>query len=495
MSISKSLAPSTDTATDRPRLGLRATLLAVVLVWAGHLSALVGLIASSAQPGVAQHFQTKEIAWFTLGSSLVGFFAQPFVIKCASYFGKRRVLLIITVLGVIGDVLSAVAPNFSVMIVGRSITGIYIGVGTALVFALIRDILPKRHVGPVTGFYSAGSSVMALFGPFLAAWLIDGYGFRAGLWFIAGATAVTAVLIALFLPESPVREPFAGFDWPGGLLLGASLTAIVYGISKGPAWGWTNGGILAYLIGGGVGLLAFLLVERGTSHPMFPTALLGRRAVWSIVLCTSLGTGALFSSGTITYLLALYPSIPHLSAGLGFSVTKNALIGLPGGVILIGTAILAGKLARRNDPRILLAIGAVLTIAGTVLTVFFHHSAAQLLAIGPVSAIGGGLSLASGPVVIMSVTAPEEQVLVNGAFSIVSGVVSAVLSALTFAVLSQHGLVFHGTQFYSETSYRDGFWMYAGIGVLTLATVALIPKVRRLDEADIGLESTAARGA
>jgi MFS family permease len=495
LSTTKPLTSSTDTPPGRTRLGARTALLAVVLLWAGHLSALVGLIASNAQAGVALHFRTTQIAWFTLGSSLVGFFFMPFVIKAAAFYGKRKVLLAITVAGLVGDLIAALATSFGVLVVGRSITGLYIGVGTALVYALIRDIFPKDQVGPVTGLYSAGTSVMSLFGPFLAGWLIDDYGFRAGLWFMVGATAVAAVLIALFVPESPVREPRTSFDWAGGLLLGAGLTSVIYGINKGPAWGWTNGGVLGFLIGGTAGILAFLVVERYVAQPIFPITLLRRREIWSILLSTSLGTGALFSLGTITYLLALYPAIPHLSAGLGFSVTKNAVIGLPGGILLIGVAIFAGRLARRTDPRKLLAVGAFFFIVWTVLYVFFHHSAAQLIAIAPVGAIGGGLALASGPVMIMSVTSVEEQVLVNGAFSMTSGVVGSVLSALTFALLAGHGTVVHGVQFYSEASYRDGFWMYAGIGVLTLASIALIPRVRRLDEADIGLESTTANTA
>ena len=83
--------------------------------------------------------------------------------------------------------------------------------------------------------------------------------------------------------------------------------------------------------------LAFLFVESRAAHPILPLSLLGRRRVWTMFLVTTLAVGGFYGQGIVLNLLELMPSIPHLSAGLGWSATKAAWVGAPSST-LIATA-------------------------------------------------------------------------------------------------------------------------------------------------------------
>ncbi|MEV1067110.1 MFS transporter [Streptomyces sp. NPDC050263] len=465
--------------------GTRYALMLIVLLWASQLTGLVGLISGNAQSAIAIHFHTTKISWFNQIGLLGGVFATPFVVKAAAMYGKKRVMVVITTLGLVGDLIAALATNYGTLLVGRGVAGFY-SASVPLVYALARDVFPRRLVGPASGFLGGGVGLVALGGPFLSGWLLDDHGFRAALWFLVAGTALALVLLLAFVPESPVREERTRMDWAGGLLLGGGLTAIVYGIGEGSGWGWTSGRTLLCVGGGIAAVIAFLGVERKVAHPMFPIALLGRRRVWTTFLATGLVAGAIYASGIVTNLLILMPRIPGFSDGLGWTATKGAWVAAPGSILIIGAAVVSGMLARRFDSRLLLGIGGGLVAVGIGLSSQFHYHVSQFIALGVFGAVGMGMVVSMIPVMIIESVEPEEQALANGAQGMVQGVVQGLLMQVAFVILSRDGTVVKGTEFYGDDGYTNGFLLFAGVVAVAALLVLLIPRGKRLDEAEAG---------
>ncbi|MEU9157374.1 MFS transporter [Streptomyces sp. NPDC048417] len=465
--------------------GARFALILIALLWASQLNGLVGLMGSNAQSQIAIHYHTTEIAWFTQISSLVGIFSTPFVVKAAGIYGKKRVLLVITALGLAGDLIAAVSTNYETLLTGRAVSGFY-GPSIALVYAMARDVFPRHLVGPASGFLGGGMGVLALGGPFLSGWVLDDFGYRGVLWFMVAATAISLLALLFIVPESSVREARTPLDWVGGILLGGGLTSIIYGVGKGAEWGWTSGDTLGFIGGGLVAVIAFVLVERRVAHPLFPISLLARRRVWSTFLVTALAMGAVYAQGTVLNLLVLMPKIPGLSDGLGWTATKNAWVGAPTSVLLIATSVVTGVLARRVDSRVLLAIGGTLVTAAVTLMSQFHYGVGQLMAIGVLSGLGMGIVVALVPIMVIESMKPEEQALGNGAQNMMQGVLQSVLTQVAFVVVAQNSNVMKGTAFYVDDSFTNGFLLFAGVIAVATLLIALIPRSKTLDEVEVG---------
>ncbi|WP_416971745.1 MFS transporter [Streptomyces sp. 4F14] len=460
----------------------RHVLALAALLWTVALNPIAGLLAGSSQAEVAVHFQTTQIAWFTLGSALLGTFLTPFAMKAAAMYGKKRVMVAAIGVGLLGDVITALATDYPTLIAGRVVAGAY-GATVFIAYALARDIFPARLVATASGVLAASIGLVGLGGPFLSAWLIDHHGFRGALWFIAVSTGVCLLLQLLFVPESPVRETARRMDWVGGLLLGGGLSAVVYGIGEGSHWGWTSGRTLAWI---GLGLLAallFLPYESRAADPLLPPALIRRRRVWTVFLATSVGAGATFAVGTVTMLLTLMPAIPSVSDGLGWSVTRSAAVQSPISVLVIVTAVLTGRLARRVDTRILLAAGGALTTAGYVVASQLHTEIWHFALLGLISGPGMGLVVSVLPIMVIESVAPEEQALANGSQWLVQSVLQVVVSQLVFTVMAQDGIVMKGTQFYLDGGFANGFLLVAGACALGTLLVALIPRARPVEAA------------
>ncbi|MFG2361310.1 MFS transporter [Streptomyces mirabilis] len=416
---------------------------------------------------------------------LTGTFFLPFAVKAAALFGKKRVLLVATGLGFVGDLVAAFATDYRTLLIGRGIAGVYAATAP-IAYAITRDVFPRRWVGLASGLLAGGVGLVAFGGPFLAGWLLDSYGFRGVLWFMAISTAASFVLVAAFVPESPVREAGGRMDWIGGLLLGGGITAIVYAVGEGSHRGWGSAEFAAYIAGALITPVAFVLVERRVADPLFPPSMTRRRPVWTVLLATSIAAGSLSAVGVVMQMLVLMPKIPAISEGLGWSGTRNALVTSPISAMIIVAAVGTGLLVRRVDARILLGIGSALTVLGYGLGTHLHHNAAQIVEMGLIAGLGTGMVVAVVPIVIIEVVTPEEQALANGVQTMGQGVAQIVVSQLAFVVMAQHGKILKGTQFYLDTGFTNGLWLVVGCCALGALLVLLIPRTKRLDEAEVG---------
>ncbi|MEW2400789.1 hypothetical protein [Streptomyces sp. NPDC046862] len=70
--------------------------------------------------------------------------------------------------------------------------------------------------------------------------------------------------------------------------------------------------------------------------------------------------------------------------------------------------------------------------------------------------------------------------------SMMQGVLQAVLTQLAYAVVAQNSRVMRGTAFYVDDSYTKGLLLFAGVVAVATALITLVPKAKRLDEAEVG---------
>ncbi|OIJ65487.1 MFS transporter [Streptomyces mangrovisoli] len=459
-------------------------------MWPTQLLTLAAIISNNAAPGVAVHFRTTQIVWFTLITSVVATPLLPFVMKLGDRYGKRRVMLVMVGLGVVGDVLAAVAGNYGLLILGRGIAGFY-GVFAALSFPAVRDLFPSRLVRQATSLLGASMGVIALAGPFLAGRLITGLSFRPALWFIAIGTAVAFVMVLALVPETPRHDLESGFDWVGAIALSAGLAALVYALGQGQSWGWGSGKTVGWIAGAVVLLVAFAFVERSAGHPILDPRLISRRPVAVAVTVAAIGQAAALMMASFTVLLAVYPHIPGVSDGLGWSSMHNAQLGLSWNLCMILAGYLAGRLLRHSTPRLLWLTGLALATAGFGLMGAWHHTAPQLVLTQCLAQIGMGIVVATGPVLILGSVSVREQGQASGAFQMLTYVFMSLISAVGFAILTAHSKVVQGTAFYLDAGYRLVLLGGAAILLVTLLVSLLAPS-RTAQETDAAAEPASA---
>jgi MFS family permease len=470
--------PAGPTGGPGRRFGAPFAVLVIGLLWPTQLVNASSVISAYAQADIAQTFHTTNIAWFSVIYALVGTLLLPFAVKFSDMYGKRLVMIVLIVCGVVGDVICAVAPSFGVLLAGRAIAAAYVPVA-ALALAAARDIFPMRRLALATGIISASLGAIIAICPLIAGWLLDNHGFRGAMWFVAAGTLVGLVLVITLLPETP-RYEAGGFDWRGGMLIGVGMPALMYGVGQASAWGWTAPRVLGF-IGGGLLLLAlFVRVERSVAHPLLDLGMLSRRNVASVLGGSSLIQGAALAAASVmTVVIPLYPDIPGVSDGLGWTAFHAAVVGLPAGIVLFGVGIVAAAATRRIGARNTWLIGVPIAAAGLVLQAFYHHNAEQIILSGIVAAIGTGIVYGCTPLLVIGAVSTKEQAQASGTSLLLVGFTSTLGVQILFTTLNANSTVAQGTSFYQDVAYRNGYLVLAGIVLIGLVVSFFIPTQRR----------------
>ncbi|MEV6644398.1 MFS transporter [Amycolatopsis sp. NPDC051371] len=472
-------APPPQAATDaRPTTRRPYALLLIALLWPAQLVNASAAITSYAQAEIAQTFHTTQIAWFSIVYALFGTLLLPFAVKISDMYGKRRVMLVLVVCGLAGDVLCAVAPTFGVLVAGRAVSAGYVPVA-ALAFAAARDVLPARRLATATGVMGATLGAIVAVGPLIAGWLLDAYGFRGAMWFVAAGTAVALLLVATLIPETPRHAAGGTFDSRGGLLLAAGILVLMFGLGQASTLGWADPRVAGGVVGGLLLFALFVRVERRAENPVLDLRMLSRRAVATVVGASALVQGTTFVSlGIMTVVIPLYPRIPGVSDGLGWTALHGALVALPAGLVLFAVGVAASGVMRRTGARTPWLLGVPVAIAGTVLQAFFHYDATQIMVTGIVAALGIGVVYSASPVLVLSAVTVKEQAQANGTAMMLLGLMATVGAQILFSTLGADSNVVQGTTVYRDSAYVHSYLVLAGLLAVGFLVSFFIPDRR-----------------
>jgi MFS family permease len=187
-------------------------------------------------PQMLGHFGTDEPAWLNSSAMLAGAMWSPLLGKIADRSGKRRTLVLTSVIAAVGSLVCLLAPTIWVFVVGRMIQGAAVA-SLFLTVGIVKDICAPRLGMIVTGVVTTGNAIFGIGTTFLFDYLGDEYGYQV-VFVVAGFLAVvTAVLVRFLLPESLIRTP-GRIDVRGALLLGCGLALTAAYISFGSEYGW-----------------------------------------------------------------------------------------------------------------------------------------------------------------------------------------------------------------------------------------------------------------
>jgi EmrB/QacA subfamily drug resistance transporter len=178
------------------------------------------------------------------------------------------------------------------------------GVGGAMIMsnstAIITDAFPEHERGMALGI----NSVAGIAGTFIG--LIVGGLLSAVDWHLIFYVSVPVGLFGTIWGYRSLREigkvEGGPLDWPGNILFGVGLIAILVGITfalqpyGGDSMGWLNPLVLVLLIGGVAMLVLLVKVEAKATHPMIDISLFRIRAFTAgniAGLLASMGRGGL----------------------------------------------------------------------------------------------------------------------------------------------------------------------------------------------------------
>lgn len=167
----------------------------------------LGIIAMSAEtmvlPAIPDFIVDLDISyedssWILAAPLVTGAVMTPIAGKLSDIYGKKKMLLIILGVFILGLLLGATATNFFSLVTARVMKGIGISM-FPIAFSIIRDKFPPQKLAIAQGIFSSTLSGGAVIGLIIGGAIVESFGWRAIFLFLMPIAIVLFAIIAKFV--------------------------------------------------------------------------------------------------------------------------------------------------------------------------------------------------------------------------------------------------------------------------------------------------------
>ena len=265
---------------------------------------------------------------FTIGTVAAVIFG-PVAGRMGDLTDKGRLMVVGTIITLLGNLVTALAPTMSIVLVTRFVTGAGGVFVTVLGLTVIGSIFPSAQRVKWMGYYGTLTAVCNTVGPLFGGALTDTLGWEWVFFITVPVGVIGILLIMIYLPKIPVMDLGNKFDVGGVLLFGLSMVAVIALCQMGgTSFPWASVQTLGFAAAIVVLLVAFVAVEkRHGDSAMMPMNMFKYPVFTSSLICVIVLTAA--SIATYMYLALYMQSVMGVSATLsGIPVTIQSIVSI-----------------------------------------------------------------------------------------------------------------------------------------------------------------------
>ena len=403
------------------------------------MQALDNTIANVALPHMQGSLSASrdQITWVLTSYVIAAAILTAPVGWFAARFGRKQFFIVSLVGFTVTSMMCGLAQSLPQEVLFRFLQGCFGAALVPLSQAVMLDIYPVEQRGSAMAIWATGVMIGPILGPTLGGYLTDLYNWR-WVFFINVPFGIVAVGgLVLFLKEQH-RDVNLRFDWMGFTALAVGLGALQLMLDRGPSQDWFNSiEILIEAALAGLGFYIFIVHMFTADKPFIPPRLFRDAGFLS-------GFATMFAVGVV--LLGSSALLPPYLQNLGnYSVMETGLLMTPRGIGAMLVMIIAGRLTRYIDPRILMGLG-VLCIAWAMWDMTQWTPDISLWRLSIVTMIQGvGISFVFIPlqVVGFATLAPALRTDAAALFSLSRNIGSAIGVSATSAVLTSSAQILH----------------------------------------------------
>ncbi len=411
--------------------GFRKTMMIIVLMIGTFCTVLNQTLLATALPKLMTSFDvsTATVQWLTTGFLMVNGIMIPLSAYLATSINTKWLYIGAMTIFLGGTVIAFVAPTFGVLLGGRLVQALGVGIAMPLLQTIMLTIFPPQSRGAALGLVGIVIGVAPAIGPTLSGWIIDQYTWR-DLFGMIIPIMILVIVLALFFMQPVIKTHKQKIDWLSLVLSTIGFGGLLYGFSLAGNDGWTANNVLISLAIGAV--VAALFVWRQLVMPkpflqlkVFKTGEFTLAAILSaIVMIAMLG---------VETVLPLYLQIAH-----GMSAFNSGLTLLSGAVVMALMSPLTGKTFDALGGKRLATLGMTLLTVGTLPFLWLTLDTPTIYIVFLYAVRMLGISMVMMPVTTSGMNALPDSLIADGtaANNTVRQIAASIGSAIMITLLT-----------------------------------------------------------
>ncbi len=427
---------------------------------------LDGTIVTTALPKMAQYFHT--------GSATIALLVSVYLITVAVFiplsgwmanrFGKKKIWIIAVIIFTLSSLSSAVAPNFSFLLIMRIIQGISGALMTPTARLIVLEKTPASQLLKMFSYLIWPALIAPAIAPVVGGFLVTYWNWQ-WIFLINVPIGLIIVLIGIRLIDTDKEKKTATFDLLGFIEISFSSGIILVGAelaTHGKNY-WTSALGLFVL---GI-ILSFIVFQhlKKADNPLFS---LDSLKISSFRICQTSGSILWLCVGALPYILTIFlQTVFHWSAVKAGSYVLFIFLGNIG--IKPFTNPIIRKLGYRGA--LLSSFGMVFVTSIALAFIQINTLPIWIMFLALISGVGRSLALTAYSGLSFSEIAPQDRNSANTLNAVVSTLAQGMGISLITVVVNLLQIFFSTT-----TAYELGFIFLGLLMIFPAIEVLFLPK-------------------
>jgi DHA2 family multidrug resistance protein len=429
----------------------------------------VALPHMQASLGAAQ----DTITWVLTSYIVAAAIATPITGWLSDNIGRKRLFIICIIGFVVTSALCGTAFSLTEMVFFRLLQGAFGAALAPLSQSVIIDINPREKQGQAMAVWGAGIMVAPIVGPTLGAYLTDHWSWRWCFYINVPIGILAVIGMVLFMPDTIRR--IRRFDFFGFAMLSIAVGSLQFMLDRGAEKDWFQSTEIVIELGLAIACAWMFTVHTIMDREPFldKRLFMDRNFVSSILFIFVIGIILLAT-------MALLP--PMLQTVFNYPVVTVGVVLAPRGVGTLIAMMVVGRLVRKVDPRLLVAVGLTATAYSLYAMTYFSLEMDYWPIVWSGIIQGFGLGFVFIPLSTIAFTTldPRLRTDATSLFNLVRNLGSSIGVSIVAAVLTANAQTNHAA-LAAHISPFNGNLSAAGIFPAMLATPFGAQQAAQLD--------------
>lgn len=315
-------------------------------------------ILTTAFPTLMRHFNitADTVQWLTTGFMLVMGIMIPVSAWLLSRFNSKYLYLTAMGLFWIGTFVCYMANSFGVLLAGRLIEAMGVGISAPVFQTIMLSIFPPQKRGTAMGLAGIVIGLAPAIGPTLSGWILLNYSWRM-LFLVILPVNGAVFILALFTMHKVLPTAKTAIDVLSVIVSTIGFGSLLYAFSSVGSSSWGNPKVLIPLVIGLVFVALFVRRQLHMDKPLLKLRVFGVKTFSLSAILTAVAYMAMMGAEMV---LPLY-----IQTIRGESAFHSGLILLPGAVMMGIMSPITGRIFDRIGAKRLSITGMILLTVGT----------------------------------------------------------------------------------------------------------------------------------